>query len=175
MAGDRGRRISRERFAKLREGAMMSLRDLAEEAGVAFTTVQAIESGETTSPHFGTIRKLAAALKVDARDLLEREYAPKARSPRVAGGETQVEILQHALARYQEREERNPERWSNLYGMALLMLERTQHPDLREEYEEVYRRGYDGWLSAKGISRDDPDAAQAIEEMLRELREPVEA
>lgn len=174
MARDRGRRISRERFIELRERALKSQRELAKAAKVAFTTVQAIESGETASPHFGTIRKLAEALGVDPRDIMEREPVPKAQSPRLAGGETQVEILQHVLARYQERGERSVQRWANLYGMALFMLERTKHPDLWEEYEEVYRRGYDGWLDAMGIDRDDPDAAQVIEEVLDDSKEVSE-
>lgn len=175
MAPDRGRRISKERFTKLRVDSMMSLRELADRAGVAFTTVQHIESGETTSPHFGTIKKLAKALGVDPRDLMEREPRPLGDAPTPPRGKTQVEVLQHALALYQEREERSPKKWGYLHAAALFMLERTGHPDLREEYEVLSRRAYDGWLDALGIDRDDPDAAQAIEELLREIREPVEA
>ena len=44
--------------------------DLAREAGVSPTTVSGIESGRISSPHFGTIRKLAAALGVEPREIL---------------------------------------------------------------------------------------------------------
>jgi transcriptional regulator with XRE-family HTH domain len=174
LARDRGRRISRERFVELRERALKSQRRLAEDARVALTTVQDIESGETTSPHFGTIKKLAKALGVDPRDLMERETRPKEGKPPSPGSKTQVEILQHALARYQERGEKSPGRWGNLHGAALLMLERTKHPDLREEYENVARQAWAGWLEARGIDRDADDAQQAIEELISDSLEVTE-
>ena len=43
---------------------------LAEEAGVSPTTVSGIENGRISSPHFGTVRKLARALEVDPSGLL---------------------------------------------------------------------------------------------------------
>lgn len=43
---------------------------LAEEAGISPTTVSGIENGRISRPHFGTVRKLAVALKVDPDDLL---------------------------------------------------------------------------------------------------------
>ena len=45
---------------------------LAEEAGVSPTTVSGIENGRISRPHFGTVRKLAVALKVEPEDLLPR-------------------------------------------------------------------------------------------------------
>jgi transcriptional regulator with XRE-family HTH domain len=43
---------------------------LAEEAGISPTTVSGIENGRISRPHFGTVRKLAVALKVEPEDLL---------------------------------------------------------------------------------------------------------
>ena len=43
---------------------------LAEEAGVSPTTVSGIENGRISSPHFGTVRKLAQALDVDPSGLI---------------------------------------------------------------------------------------------------------
>src|SRR5919112_6740019 len=43
---------------------------LAREAGVSPTTVSAIESGKIGRPHFGTIGKLARALRVGPEELL---------------------------------------------------------------------------------------------------------
>ena len=43
---------------------------LASKAGVSPTTVSGIESGRISSPHFGTVRKLAIALNVDPRILI---------------------------------------------------------------------------------------------------------
>jgi transcriptional regulator with XRE-family HTH domain len=45
---------------------------LAEEAGISPTTVSGIENGRISRPHFGTVRKLAVALKVEPEDLLPR-------------------------------------------------------------------------------------------------------
>lgn len=46
---------------------------LAGEAGVSPTTVSGIENGRISSPHFGTVRKLARALGVDPGGLLSAE------------------------------------------------------------------------------------------------------
>lgn len=43
---------------------------LAEEAGVSPTTVSGLERGRISRPHFGTLRKLAEALGVDAEELI---------------------------------------------------------------------------------------------------------
>jgi transcriptional regulator with XRE-family HTH domain len=60
----------------IREERMWTQGRLAEEAKVSPTTVSGIESGRISRPHFGTIEKLAGALKVDPRELL---------SPKVPG------------------------------------------------------------------------------------------
>ena len=59
-------------LAALREQRMWTQVRLAEEAGVSPTTVSGIENGRISRPHFGTVRKLAVALRVEPEDLLPR-------------------------------------------------------------------------------------------------------
>ncbi len=56
---------------QLREKKGVSLRGLAEKAGISFTTLYRIETGKT-EPRFGTLEKLAKALGVSTRDLIEK-------------------------------------------------------------------------------------------------------
>jgi transcriptional regulator with XRE-family HTH domain len=58
------------KLAALRERRMWTQARLAAEAGVSPTTVSGIESGRISRPHFGTLRKLAAALGVEHGRLL---------------------------------------------------------------------------------------------------------
>jgi|SRR5215210_2104934 len=62
----------RKNLAALRELRMWTQVRLAEEAGVSPTTVSGIENGRISRPHFGTVRKLAVALRVEPEDLLPR-------------------------------------------------------------------------------------------------------
>lgn len=59
------------RIRQLREEARLSLRDLAKAAGVDFSTIHRIEVG-TEEPRLGTLGKLAKALGVSIRDLIEK-------------------------------------------------------------------------------------------------------
>jgi transcriptional regulator with XRE-family HTH domain len=54
---------------------------LAEEAGIGPTTVSGIENGRISRPHFGTLRKLAAALGVESETLLGQPGARRAGIP----------------------------------------------------------------------------------------------
>ncbi len=58
-----------ENLRKLREARAMRQEDLAERAGVGKNTVNRIEKNRT-EPHMTTIKKLAAALKVDPSELV---------------------------------------------------------------------------------------------------------
>lgn len=58
------------RLLRARRIKMWTQGRLAEEAGVSPTTVSGIENGRISSPHFGTVRKLARALDVDPKRLL---------------------------------------------------------------------------------------------------------
>ena len=62
----------RKNLAALRELRMWTQVRLAEEAGVSPTTISGIENGRISRPHFGTVRKLAVALRVEPEDLLPR-------------------------------------------------------------------------------------------------------
>ena len=59
------------RIRELRERAGLSLRELAKQAGVDFSTIHRIERGDE-SPRLATQEKLAKALEVSTRDLIEK-------------------------------------------------------------------------------------------------------
>ena len=59
-----------ERVQNVRLMRMWTQARLAREAGVSPTTVSGIETGKIGRPHFGTIGKLARALRVAPEDLL---------------------------------------------------------------------------------------------------------
>lgn len=61
-----------EKLKGLREDAVLSQRELAREAGLAYGTVWRIENGFPEA-RTGTIRKLANALGVEPRELVKRE------------------------------------------------------------------------------------------------------
>jgi transcriptional regulator with XRE-family HTH domain len=52
-----------------RERALLTQQELAERAGVGLNTLNRIENNHA-EPHFRTIRKIAKALDVDARELI---------------------------------------------------------------------------------------------------------
>ncbi len=57
------------RVKELRAERVMSLRELAELAGVSKDTIWRLESGTSTNAHPSTIRKLAKALGVEPAEL----------------------------------------------------------------------------------------------------------
>ena len=57
------------RLREWRERRGLSVRQLADEAGVGFSTVHRIEVGRM-SPTIALLEKLAKALRIDVRDLL---------------------------------------------------------------------------------------------------------
>jgi transcriptional regulator with XRE-family HTH domain len=59
-----------QRVQDVRRLRMWTQARLAEEAGVSPTTVSGIETGKIGRPHFGTIGKLARALRVAPEELL---------------------------------------------------------------------------------------------------------
>jgi transcriptional regulator with XRE-family HTH domain len=58
-----------ERLENIRRMRMLTQVELAREAGVSPTTVSAIETGKIGRPHFGTLNKLARALRVAPEEL----------------------------------------------------------------------------------------------------------
>ena len=58
-----------ERLENIRRLRMWTQVRLAREAGVSPTTVSAIEAGKIGRPHFGTLDKLARALRVAPEEL----------------------------------------------------------------------------------------------------------
>ncbi len=58
------------RLRKIRDQKGLSLRQLAEKAGIDFSTIHRIEQ-RIESPRFATLEKLAKALGVKVRDLID--------------------------------------------------------------------------------------------------------
>jgi transcriptional regulator with XRE-family HTH domain len=57
---------------KAREQALLTQEELAERAGIGTATLNRIEK-DRVEPHFRTIRKIAKALGVDAKELIPEE------------------------------------------------------------------------------------------------------
>jgi transcriptional regulator with XRE-family HTH domain len=81
MEKSTGRSQAGRNIAALRERRMWTQVRLAKEAGISPTTVSGIENGRISRPHFGTLRKLAAALGVESETLLGQPGARKASMP----------------------------------------------------------------------------------------------
>lgn len=102
---------------------------LAEEAGVSPTTVSGIESGRIVRPHFGTVRKLARALGVEAEELVSGPAGP------VAGPASLS--LEWAMASDEEEFERGLE-GASMEGLSSLARDLDEEQDrLRKLYGEV--------------------------------------
>ena len=69
----------RRALRELRSRRLLSIRDLADQAGVAPGTIVRIEAGEPL-PRFVTMRKIAAALGVEPREIEEFARAIEARA-----------------------------------------------------------------------------------------------
>jgi transcriptional regulator with XRE-family HTH domain len=61
----------KDRLREERRRAALTQGELAEKAGVGINTIVRIETGEITEPRVSTLRKLARALGLKPRDLLE--------------------------------------------------------------------------------------------------------
>ncbi len=63
----------KERLREERRRAALTQGELADIAGVGINTIVRIETGEITEPRVSTLRKLAHALDLQPRDLLNEE------------------------------------------------------------------------------------------------------
>jgi transcriptional regulator with XRE-family HTH domain len=70
-----------ERVGNVRRLRMWTQVRLAREAGVSPTTVSAIETGKIVRPHFGTLGKLARALRVAPEELLGSRESVEEQGP----------------------------------------------------------------------------------------------
>jgi transcriptional regulator with XRE-family HTH domain len=61
-----------ERLRELRRERVLSLRELEEKSGISYNTIWRLEDGRQGA-HPRTIRKLAEALGVDAKELIRGE------------------------------------------------------------------------------------------------------
>ena len=62
--------FDRRALARIRAARALSLRELAEKAGMAEGAVWRLESGVTKRPHPSTMRKLSAALGIEPTELM---------------------------------------------------------------------------------------------------------
>jgi transcriptional regulator with XRE-family HTH domain len=70
-----------ERVENVRRLRMWTQARLAQEAGVSPTTVSGIETGKIGRPHFGTLGKLARALRVTPEELLGSRESVEEQGP----------------------------------------------------------------------------------------------
>src|SRR5215213_2068979 len=70
-----------ERLEHIRRLRMWTQARLASEAGVSPTTVSAIETDKVGRPHFGTLDKLARALRVAPEELLDSRESVEQQGP----------------------------------------------------------------------------------------------
>jgi transcriptional regulator with XRE-family HTH domain len=61
----------KEKLREERRRAALTQGELAEKAGIGINTIVRIETGEITEPRVSTLRKLADALGIEPRDLLD--------------------------------------------------------------------------------------------------------
>ncbi len=61
----------KEKLRTERRRAALTQEELAEKAGVGVATIARIEGGKMEEPRVSTLRKLAKALGIEPRDLLE--------------------------------------------------------------------------------------------------------
>ena len=90
------------RLKLFRNKAGLSLRQLAAESGVAFTTIQKIESG-ALSPTVGMLMRIARGLKIKMTALLEEESDPRTvhfirKGDRISASDRQQEIQVQYIA-----------------------------------------------------------------------------
>ncbi len=60
-----------EKLSRARRGEGLTQAELSEASGVAQSTIALIETGKRARPHPGTLKKLAKAMGLEPRDLLE--------------------------------------------------------------------------------------------------------
>jgi transcriptional regulator with XRE-family HTH domain len=119
----------------LRRSRMWTQGRLAEESGVSPTTVSGIEGGKTSRPHFGTLRKLAAALGVEPEALVSSGRSPETDK----AGNRPVEAplsLDWAMSAREEEFEREVEEASLESLGALSRLLDEEQDRLQRLYEE---------------------------------------
>lgn len=62
-----------DKLRRERDRRALSMRELADLAGVSWVTVWRIENGRRVQPHPSTLRKLAAALAVEPAELMKSD------------------------------------------------------------------------------------------------------
>lgn len=119
----------------IRRRRMWTQGKLAEKAGVSPTTISSIEGGRISRPHFGTLHKLAVALRVDPKELLNSIEAERS-SQR---GPSDSMSFEWAMSAREEEFEREIEEASLETLRALYRQLESEQGRLQELYEEFPR------------------------------------
>ena len=151
----------------MREGQLLSQRELAERSGVAKITIATMELGRSAHPRRRTVEKLAVALGVPVEELMSAEPpAPKAPAP-----PSQRSFENHLDEERREAEERYirmpPEEFDELRQAA-----NAGEMD-GAKFHEAVLRAYNAIAAAYERAResaDDPDDLEEMADLRREAR-----
>jgi transcriptional regulator with XRE-family HTH domain len=165
-----------ERVQNIRRLRMWTQARLAREAGVSPTTISGIETGKIGRPHFGTLGKLARALRVAPEELLESRESIEQQGPVPLSlgwaRETGESEFEHELDRASLRSldflthglDVEQERLQRLYG---------EFPEGSEQARFIKRQirevaGRSGSAKASAMVRRNQDDAERTDEQVRD-------
>ena len=161
-----------ERVQNFRRLRMWTQARLAREAGVSPTTISGIETGKIGRPHFGTLGKLARALRVAPEELLDSRESIEQQGPVPLSlgwaRETGESEFEHELERASLRSldslthglDGEQERLQRLYGEFPEGSEQARY--IKRQIREV--AGRSGSVKASAMVRRNQDDARWTEE-----------
>ena len=161
-----------ERVQNIRRLRMWTQARLAREAGVSPTTISGIETGKIVRPHFGTLEKLARALRVAPEELLDSRESIEQQGPALLSlgwaRETRESEFEHGLERASLKSldslthglDVEQERLQRLYG---------EFPESSEQARFIKRQirevaGRSGSVKASAMVRRNQDDAKRTDE-----------
>jgi transcriptional regulator with XRE-family HTH domain len=161
-----------ERVQNIRRLRMWTQARLAREAGVSPTTISGIETGKIVRPHFGTLEKLARALRVAPEELLDSRESIEQQGPVPLSlgwaRETGASEFEHGLERASLKSldslthglDVEQERLQRLYG---------EFPESSEQARFIKRQirevaGRSGSVKASAMVRRNQDDAKRTDE-----------
>src|SRR5215204_5319025 len=170
----RGARVSDigERVQNIRRLRMWTQARLAQEAGVSPTTISGIETGKIVRPHFGTLGKLARALRVAPEELLDSRESIEQQGPALLSlgwaRETGESEFEHGLERASLKSldslthglDVEQERLQRLYGEFPESSEQARF--IKHQIREV--AGRSGSVKASAMARRNQDDAKRKDE-----------
>ncbi len=161
-----------ERVQNFRRLRMWTQARLAREAGVSPTTISGIETGKIGRPHFGTLSKLARALRVAPEELLDSRGSIEVQGPVPLSlgwaRETGESEFEHELERASLKSldslthglDGEQERLQRLYGEFPEGSEQARY--IKRQIREV--AGRSGSVKASAMVRRNQDDAKRTDE-----------